>query len=211
MGNRTVADMSLEEVEALDPATRQAIGKLNGNRKAQITAPGLLGLPPALDRARILHGIPEHCFEVQPYDDRILIWQISTDRTDEEGNVFFGDTEFVMDQRTQAIRKNEAPWGILIGAGMIAQAKLESQGIHLGDTVVFLRAAPFRLRTGWQGTEESKVIIMQSGDLVGSKDLRGRLVAGEDEILRGEDKEGAYYYLKSAETKPNQDELPEDY
>ena len=208
---RSLADMTHEEIAEAFPQEdlRKQILALNGKRKEGVTAPGQLGLPERLDAMRILHRIPDHCFSVEPYLDRCLVWQISRDRTDKDGNTFLGDTNLIMTARLKDMRKNEAPYGILIGAGLEARATLESNGIRLGDTVVFLRSAPFRLRTGWDGTEEAKVIILQSGDLVGSLSLRERLNSGEETVMADSDDEGAYYYLNSG--KPRTDQHFDDF
>lgn len=189
----------------MDEALLRKIEELGEARRAEMAAPGALKLPTLLDRRRLEFGIPDNAFSVQPYMDRLLVWQMSG----EEGKKTYGSTGIHMADTVAARRKDEAPRGILLAAGLQAMSILESNGIYLGHTVIFMRAAPFRLRTGWSSARETQVVIIQSGDIVGSEDLRAMLVSGQTEI-KVDNSADPFHYLES-HPKPRLEEHPDDY
>jgi len=190
----------------MDPMLLATVLATSKARKDAMSPPGAIGLEPLLDKRRLEFGIPDNAFSVQPYLDRILVWQMARD----EGKQTFGNTGIHMADTTAEARKDEAPRGILLAAGLEARDRLTSHGIHLGHMVIFLRAAPFRLRTGWTGARENKVIILQSGDVVGSEDLRASILAGDTAISATADEGGTFHHYTN-HPHPLPDEHPEDY
>jgi hypothetical protein len=152
----------------------------NAAVKSRMAPPGALGLPEALEKKRIAHGITDGAFREQPLFDRILVWQIGP----HEDGTADDKSPIVLTDATISREKTEAPRGILVSAGASALDQLESHGCRIGDTVSFLRCAPYRIRVDTVRGHDFYCIVLSAGDLVSSEDLRERLKSGETRLER---------------------------
>lgn len=166
-----------------DPMAKLLIAEAEADTaevKSKQSPAGAFGLSEEFDKKRLEFGIVDGAFREQPAFDRVLVWQIGPyeDGTVERGKILIPDT-------TIGREKAQAPRGILISAGLSALDQLESHGIQIGDTISFLREAPYRISCGrTAGGREFYLIILTAGDIVSSEDLRARLRSGETVLKR---------------------------
>jgi len=141
-----------------------------------ISPKGTLGLPELLDRRRLQHGIPDRAFEAQAMFDRIYVWQIWVHQ--EETFVPGGAIVQPANYRESDLREN--PQGIILSAGLGALDHLRSNGADLGHHVNILHVQPWRIPVGIKDSEG--VLVLQTGDVSGSLDLRKALRRGKCRI-----------------------------
>jgi hypothetical protein len=167
-------------METTDPRMRmfsdQQIAKMEGMSKdiqKNLSPRGALGLPEHLDRRRLEHGITDGAFRVQAAYDRILVHQIPMAHfmagTFGEGGLI------VMPKDAESARERSAPRGIVVSAGLKALDEMRSNGIELGDIVMFNHVSPWRIETDMIGGKLHHVLVMHAGHIIGSEDLATRL------------------------------------
>ena len=155
--------------------------KLHKMRLAQMAPPGSLGLPPLLEARRIKYMIPNGCFEFRPLYDRIFVYQ-----PEEDLAVFIKGGVIEMTESTKMLRRQQAPKGVLIAAGLQALDNLRSHGVDLGHYIMLLRNAPFRVEADCIDGNYFYNMCLRDGDLLASKDLEDNIRAGHVRIERVE-------------------------
>lgn len=155
--------------ESTDPKVRDWAERLKGNDRkhaSHMAPPGALNLPRFLDQRRIEYGIPDGAFRLAASFERIYIFQLPWDDKETAG-----DTMIIKSELTRARERQDAPLGILVGAGLKALDALRSNGIDLGHIVGILEVAPYRIQCDWVDGKTQDVLIMNAGDIIGSQDL----------------------------------------
>jgi len=195
-------ERKLIDVAARAAETEKGLTELERRIRERQSPAGSLGLPSLLDERRLRFAIPDGAFRTQAVFDRILVWQVS----DWEGETY-GDTMIVMPELAKARTQEAAPRGILISAGQLALDGLRSNGIELGHVVRFIRLAPWRMRVDTIGGQEQHALILRSGDLIGSEDLRDELRSNPGAISFNAET-GQHEYMGAVRTSPDH---PDDY
>lgn len=135
--------------------------------RASLNPPGTYNIPEVLDKRRIEYGIPNGAFESYPLFDKCYIWQISINvrETYAEGGAI------LMPEAAKAYKKNTAPRGILISAGLQAMDSLYSTGIKIGHIIRFKKFSPFIMPVADIDGHELTVMVVRDGDIEASEDL----------------------------------------
>ena len=146
--------------------------------------------------------------------DNVLVAQQS-DNPDEE---CFEGTHIVKPVMSERKEKEEAPRGLLLGAGLSALDALRSNGIDLGHFVNFIRQAPWRMKIATVATYDIYALVLRAGDIKGSEDTMTWLREGKLQIrTRDEDGVKVHYYVKKEKGdkftvwNPTEPFLPDDY
>lgn len=161
-----VAQVDHEAVEAL---ARTAF------LKEHMSPKGGLGLPPALDEARLHWGIPDEAFDAVALFDRIHVWPI--DLRGKEETYMAGGA--IIKPETSRMRDLQQGYrGILISAGMGASDRLMSHGTELGDIVHTIKNVPHAHECLSYKKWGFVYLVMREGDLNGNESLRARLRTG---------------------------------
>lgn len=151
-------------------------------RQAKMSPAGALNLPPLLDARRLEFGLVDDVFREAVAWDRVYIAQVPPH--------FFsstwGESIIVTTDKTQQRQKDEAPHGIIVGAGLSALDSLRDHGMDLGHIVSFAKFAPYRVVMSMLGTEEIWVHVIRAGDITGSEDLALDLIEGRARVVRNE-------------------------
>ena len=158
--------------------------------EANFSAPGTLGLPPLLDAKRVKYGIPDSAWNSQAVFNKILVWQVPIDESENYGGGIIVKTE---QQKKREL--SEAPRGVIVSAGLQALDELRSHGIDLGHTVFFTHLAPFRKRLPAILGKEPSLVILHSGDVFDSEELAQNLKSRRCRIVSKETEEGVQHYF----------------
>lgn len=203
--------IELDSLTHLTPEQKELILKLDAERRAMMSPPGALKLPELLEKRRLEYGIPDGAFASRCVFDRVFIWQIAQEW---EAGETFGRTSIVMPEAVKAKRKDQAPRGILVGAGAAALDHLHSNGIEPGHIVSFVRLSPWRFICGVTASgKEQAVLIMRDGDLISSEDLEHDLRAGRT-VIRYEPESRQHVVTQPGETGfriPTTPHISEDF
>lgn len=148
----------------------------DGVRRAKMKPRGGLGLPALLDQRRLEWGITDGAFDVQAAFDRILVFQIPEKGM--EGGTY-GDSGIIIPESSESARKRAAPRGIIVSAGLKALDELRSNGMELGDIVMFNHVAPWRVETDIIQGKWEYLLVMHTGHIIGSEDTTKRLRNGD--------------------------------
>jgi len=135
--------------------------------RKRMSPPGSLGLPRLLDERRIAYGITDRAFDWDASFARVYIWQIPM----QKGDKFESDSLIHMPESVQQREKTKAPQGIIISAGLTALDHLRGHGMDLGHKVLFCHSAPYHIRYDTVLGLEQHLIVLLSGDIIGSEDL----------------------------------------
>lgn len=177
------------ELERLDPVLRAEVLKLDAERKSRMSPEGELGLPALLEKRRLEYGITDGAFAVQPYNDTVLVYQISR----MQGETF-GDSSIIMPDVVKKKEHEGTPQGIVVAAGLQALDSLRMNGMDLGHVVAFCRVAPWRIETDKIGGRYDEILVFRVGDVVGSVDLADSLRDGTMEVRFDQEKYEHYYH-----------------
>jgi hypothetical protein len=128
---------------------------------------GFFNIPELLDNRRLEYLIPNGAFESYPGFDKVYIWQIST----KESNTYQKGGQIVMPDNIIAAKKNTAPRGIIISAGLKAMDSLYSTGFELGHIIRFKKFAPFVMPVEDIDGHELTVMVVRDGDIEASEDM----------------------------------------
>jgi co-chaperonin GroES (HSP10) len=152
-----------------------------------------LFLPPLLEERRQEFGITDGAFALAPFDDRILLYQVSRHKDETHTG-----TSILMAPTTREREEKQTPQGIVVAAGAKALDSLRCNGIDLGHMVMFLRIAPWRFVTDNVQGKDEEVIVLRVGDIVGSIDLQDQLRKGEVKVVFDKERyEHAYQDTKT--------------
>lgn len=166
---------------------------------------GIPGLPPLLEARRLQYGIPNDAFKIQAAFNVCLVKQVSWVEGEKIGSIFLPKT-------MQKKNEEEAPRGILVSAGLQALDCLRSNGIDLGHMVSMLRLAPWRMPVEIVAGKYEYLLILRTGDITGSEDLRVALAEGKCRIHYDEE-HGQHLYVDENGKRwtPTLPFIPEDY
>lgn len=110
-----------------------------------------------------------------PITDRVLVWPLpEEENTAKVGSIHLAPT---------TTKKHAAQLGVVVAMGARAHEELYSHGIELGHVVLTAKFTP----TSWEYVAEGKVrtvLVMRSGDIQGSRDLRDMFVGGSVGFVR---------------------------
>lgn len=174
-----------------DPAAfgiaERAARRIANSRKAMSPA-GSLHLPEMLEERRWEYMIPDGAFKIQPFHDRIFVFQ----KEWVDGPSF--EDGLIM-QSEQGLRREQesAPEGVLVAAGLKALDELRANGIDLGHHVSFIRQAPWRMLVSRVDGREKYVLLLMCGDITGSFDLMNQLKDGSVRVEHDDDAMQHYY------------------
>jgi hypothetical protein len=150
-------------------------------RRDQVSPPGAFPqLTALLEARRLEHLLTDDMFKAQPVFNCVWIYQLEM----HEGETFMPGGMLVKSEATQAYKKDSAPRGILVGAGLIAMDNLKAHGIEPGHIVRFIKLSPFKIPVGYTtGGKEIFVLQMRDGDILASEDLATKLKAGDLRVV----------------------------
>lgn len=165
--------------------------------KRHMSPEGGLGLPELLDQRRLAYGIPDEVFSEQAIFNRVFVWQLPA-----EGDTY-GETSIVIPEKIKKGMAESEAGGIIVGAGLVALDELRSHGVDLGHRVSFPRLAPSRRVLGVIGSNSDvcTVVVLQSGDVISSRDLATNIRAGHCKVMGVERKGVVHHVLTDAEGK----------
>lgn len=148
--------------------------------KARVSPLGALGLPPLLDKRRLELELIDDAFMITPLFDRVFVWQLAASWAASET---YAGSAIYKAESTKDRERNEAPQGVLIAAGMRALDDLMANGIELGHVVAFSRMSPWRMPIAQVAGKEIRVLMLRTGDILGSYDLTNRLRSGASTVF----------------------------
>jgi hypothetical protein len=203
-------DPNLDKSGALSGEAREAIAKVI--IETRLSASGTFLISDALDAKRLKYGIVDNAFKRKATFDKIFVYQIAED--EDSGDTYAG-TSIYKPEWVKKRSLQEAPRAILVDAGLSAMDSLLSNGIRLGDTISFVRLAPYRIIVDWINGQEIPLMVLHSGDICGDEDLEERLRSGEVRYEPIENKDGSCSYVFVDENgkrwKPVEPWIPDDY
>ncbi len=162
-----MAITSPEELKALAKSIEVAKG-IEAKLRASLSPLGTFNISKLLDERRIQYGIPDGAFQSYPCFDKCYIWQISIEGgrdTYTEGGTI------LMPESVKTYKKNTAPRGILVSAGLQAMDSLYSTGIEIGHIIRFKKFSPFIMPVAEIDGHELTVMVVRDGDIEASEDL----------------------------------------
>ena len=110
-----------------------------------------------------------------PVGDRVFVWALSENQAvDKVGSLHVPDV---------AKRKHNGQTGIILKMGARAHEELYSHGIEPGHCVLYALFSP-RVRTYASPKGVHEVVLMRSGDIIGSEDLQSDYEAGKVWLTR---------------------------
>lgn len=159
---------------------------------------GHFNIPELLDKRRLEFLIPNGAFESQPGFDRVYIWQISTIQRD----TYSEGGKIIMPDQVQAAKRNTAPRGVLVSAGLKAMDALYSTGFEIGHIVRFKCLAPFMQPVEEIDGHTLTVMVVRDGDIVSSEDMSTAIHSRQGSIVNvSPDKKGYdFRYSVNGET-----------
>lgn len=170
---RPLASGGQSEIEAMENhsdafvrARAEKAKQLSADLKTIMSPAGALNLPPLLEARRLAYGIPDGVFAVDALFDRVYVFQVTEDATST-----FKGTSIVKPETSKQRERMECPTGIVVSAGLGALDALWSNGVELGHLVNFQKLAVYRLPVDSVGGMDFHVIVLQTGMIVGSRDL----------------------------------------
>jgi hypothetical protein len=183
----SIGRLTPKQEAALDPEVR-AKGQADYEaRMEHVSEPGFLKHE-RLDALRQEFGIVDESFSFQPFDDKIVAYQVS--RT--TGDTYAGGNIVMTPSRQRAENENN-PVAILLAAGPKGLDALRMNGMDLGDMVTFLELSPWRYQTKCILGDWEEVLMLRVGNIVGDFDLTSRLRSGEC-TLKFDEKNYEHYY-----------------
>lgn len=168
---------------------------------ASLKPAGYFNIPELLDQRRLEFGIPNGAFEVYPLFDQIYIWQIST----VQGETFDPEGCIIMPDQTISRKRNTAPRGILISAGLQAMDSLHSTGCGIGHIVRFKKLSPYVMPVEEIDGHELTVMVIRDGDLNSSEDLAKSVYTNRTGEVKNIATDGSYdfrYVVNGQQTGP---------
>lgn len=159
---------------------------------------GHFNIPELLDKRRLEYLIPNGAFESQPGFDRVYIWQIST----VERNTYSEGGKIIMPDQVQAAKRNTAPRGVLVSAGLQAMDAIYSTGWEIGHIVRFKCLAPFIQPVEEIDGHTLTVMVVRDGDLISSEDQAAQLHSKQGSIsnVSPDKKSYDFRFTKNGET-----------
>jgi hypothetical protein len=159
--------------------------KIEAKLRKSLKPLGHYNIPEILDKRRFEYLIPNGAFESYPGFDKCYIWQISLEGA---RDTYSEGGKILMPDAVKSYKKNTAPRGILVSAGLQAMDSLYSTGFRIGDIVRFKKFSPFIMPVGEIDGHELAVMVIRDGDLEASEDLAAALNSKESNICNTSDK-----------------------
>lgn len=175
-----VAGLTKEQAQGIlsgNPKFKNLASQVIAERARRLAPEGSLHLPPLLDRRRLEYAIPDDVFTIAASFDKVLVFQIP-----EEDGERVGDTSIIMPELTKERVKKESPIGIICSAGLEARNVLVTNGMDLGHKVAIVRLQPYRKEAGTTYGHRHEILIIRSGDIIGSMDLADEMKNGRVRI-----------------------------
>lgn len=173
--DKTLADIRFRQTEEDREANRQKF------LDEHVAAPGAIpNIPPLLEARRLKYGIPDMFFLSQACNNKVNIFQISTEGEDQN----YGDGPIIMPDWKREQTLQEAPQGILVGGGLEAMDHMHSNGYWLGHKINFIKMSPYMKCVGRINGKEQYVLCMTCGDITDSEDLAHYMRAGKVKVGR---------------------------
>lgn len=158
--------------------------------KESLKPKGYFNISELLDQRRLEYMIPNGAFESYPGFDKVYIWQLST----VEGNTYAKGGMIVMPDQIIAAKRNTAPRGVLVSAGLKAMDALYSSGFEIGHIVRFKKMAPFIQPVETIDGHELTVMVIRDGDIVSSEDLASSIHSRNTKIVNVAADKNTYDY-----------------
>jgi hypothetical protein len=146
--------------------------KIESKLRKSLKPLGHYNIPEILDKRRLEYLIPNGAFESYPGFDKCYIWQISLEGA---RDTYSEGGKILMPDAVKSYKKNTAPRGILVSAGLQAMDSLYSTGFKIGDIVRFKKFSPFIMPVGEIDGHELAVMVVRDGDIEASEDLANQL------------------------------------
>lgn len=159
--------------------------KIEAKLRKSLKPLGHYNIPEILDKRRIEYLIPNGAFESYPGFDKCYIWQISLEGA---RDTYSEGGKILMPDAVKSYKKNTAPRGILVSAGLQAMDSLYSTGFEIGDIVRFKKFSPFIMPVGEIDGHELAVMVVRDGDLEASEDLALELNERRNNIVNTSEK-----------------------
>lgn len=175
-GQMETTDTTDPRVKMFSPEQIAEFERRSAIIQSKMSGPGKLGLPPLLDERRLEFGLMDSAFDVQAAFDRVLVYQIPPKHYAK--GTFGEGSRIVMSDRAQDAETRQAPRGIVVSAGLRALDELKSNGIELGDIVMFNIVQPWRVEYDIIDGKRPYLLVMHSGHLIGSEDAARRVRSG---------------------------------
>lgn len=207
-----ILGLSPDEQEAKELADNQrkmflVAESIERQLKESLKPKGFYNIPELLDNRRLDYLIPNGAFEVYPAFDKVLIWQLST----KESNTYAKGGKIVMPDNILAAKRNIAPRGIIVSAGLKAMDALYSTGIEVGHIVRFKKMSPFCMPVEEIDGHELTVMEVRDGDIAASEDLATHINSRRGKIVNiGKDK-NMYDFRFELDGEVSGEKTPEYY
>lgn len=154
--------------------------KIEAKLRKTLKPLGYYNIPEVLDKRRFEFLIPNGAFESVPGFDKCYVWQVSIEGA---RDTYAEGGTILMPDNVKAYKKNTAPRGVLVSAGLKAMDSLHSTGFKIGDIVRFKKFSPFIMPVGDIDGHELAVMVIRDGDLVASEDLAQRVNSRNNRVV----------------------------
>jgi hypothetical protein len=176
---RQMSPETKEEKEVKSLHKRLAIAKnITDKLEASLKPKGFFNIPKLLDDRRLEYAIPNGAFSIYPSFDRVYVYQIPMN----ERETYAEGGKILMPEDQIAYKKNTAPRGILVSAGLKAMDALYSTGYAIGHIVRFKKFSPFIVPIDNIDGHELQMMVLRDGDLEGSEDMAEQIHSGRGRI-----------------------------
>ena len=192
--DEAVRGLTKEQAQGIldgDPKYNNARDQVMKTRAARLAPPGSMNLPELLDKRRVEYAIPNDVFELGAAFDKVLVFQVS-----EEEKETFGDTSILVPDTVQGRLEKESPVGIICGAGLKARDILLTNGMDVGHKVAIVKLAPYRKEAGTTHGHRHEIMILRTGDIIGSVDLAHAMNRGDVRVVWNDDTQKHQYMVK---------------
>lgn len=201
------ADIELEQLAEHQRKMFIVAESIERQLKESLKPAGYYKIPELLEKRRIEYMIPNGAFESYPGFDKVYIWQLST----VEGNTYAKGGQIVMPDQVIAAKRNTAPRGVLVSAGLKAMDSLHSSGFEIGHIVRFKKMAPFMQPVETIDGHELTVMVIRDGDLVSSEDMATAIHSGKAKIVNIGKKDNRYDFRYQIDGEVTGEKVDEYY
>lgn len=157
----------------------EVANKIEDKLRRSLKPKGYYNISPLLDERRLQYLIPNGAFESYPGFDKCYIWQLSLEG---ERDTYAEGGKILMPDSVKSYKKNTAPRGILVSAGLQAMDSLYSTGFEIGHIIRFKKFSPFIMPVAEIDGHELTVMVVRDGDIEASEDMAAQLTAKHGHI-----------------------------
>lgn len=174
--------------ELLGPSAAAAEERYFDERRKLVSPEGKLQLLPfpdleLLEKRRLEYSIIDQAFYAMPAFDRVWIRQLPH----ATGGTFVAGGRVIMTDETREYADHRMTRGLLLGAGLLAQSRLNSNGIFLGHIVRYASSIVRKMDLAVIMGKPFEVLVMTDGEISGSEDTAAMLRDGRLRIEEDED------------------------